>query len=232
MSAATTDSSQSTYQLYTYFGSTCSARIIIAARILGIPLELCHVDLSKSNHQLDSFSALNPSQAVPVLVIQEPDGNRIVLTQSIAILEYFEDIKSQGKGSTLLPPAHLVHDRAKVRELVGIIATDIFPPTNGRIAKQVRSIRGEIKDQINMVHSVMAAGFTSYEAMLKKGGSRYSYGNGVTMADVFLVPAFDMAIGYKLDLKPYPTVQRTYDALLELDVFKKENWAVKEDTSA
>ena len=93
--------------------------------------------------------------------------------------------------------------------------------------KKVRAIRGEIKDQIDWVHEAMATGFSSYEVLVKKVGGKYSVGDGVTMADVCLVPAWGMAVGYKLDLKPYPTIQRICNALAEVDAFRKESWAVK-----
>ncbi|RDW59542.1 hypothetical protein BP6252_12629 [Coleophoma cylindrospora] len=226
--STTTEGNHRTFLLYTYFGSTCSARIIIAAKLLGIHLELSHVDLAQGSHQSDSFGAINPSHAVPALVVRDSEEKETVLTQSIAILEYFEEINM---GSLLLPPADHPQDRAKVRELVGIIASDIFPPINGRLAQKVRRIRGEVKDQIEWVHGIMAAGFASYEALLKDCGGKYSFGDKVTMADVCLVPAFDMAMGYKLDLTPYPTVKGIYDELIKLDVFKKENWAVKGEMS-
>lgn len=219
-------STKPTYQLYSYSGSTCSARIIIAAQLLSIQLELSAINLAAGEHVTEAFKLINPSLAVPVLVIREADGDETRISQSIAILEYLEEVHTATAGSLLLPPASRPKDRAKVRELVGIVASDIFPPTKGRIAKKVRAIRGEVADQINWVHGVMAAGLAGYEALLTDCAGRYSFGDEVTMADVVLVPAYDMAIGYKVGLGPYPTVKCVYENLIQTDVFKKTNWAV------
>jgi maleylacetoacetate isomerase len=217
---------QPTYWLYSYSGSTCSARIIIAAKLLGVHLELLPIDLAAGEHVTEAFQAVNPSLAVPVLVIQDVNGQKSTITQSIAILEFLEEVHSFAGKLSLLPMMNRPRDRAKVRELVGIITSDIFPPTNGRIARKVRLIRGEVSDQIEWVHAVMAAGFTSYEAMLKVCAGKYSFGNEITMADIVLVPAYDMAIGYKVDLTPYPTINGVYEELIQLEVFDKRNWAV------
>jgi len=211
--ATKADPVQPTYRLYSYSSSTCSARIIIAAHLLGILLELSPVDLSAGEHVADNFQLINPSLAVPVPVIRETDGQETTITQSIAILEYLDEVCSFGDKSTLLPSKDRPKDRAKVRELVGIVASDIFPSTNGRIAKKVRRIRGELSDQISWVHDVMAAGFASYEAIIKDCAGRYSFEDEVTMADVVLVPAYDMAIGYKFDLAPFPTIKSVYEDL-------------------
>jgi maleylacetoacetate isomerase len=158
--------------------------------------------MAKAEHSAGSFKLLNPSGALPVLVVIDSDGET-VLTQSIPILEYLEETGSQDQMA-LLPPAARPKDRAKVRELVGIIAADLFPPANSRVARLVRGIRDELKDQVDFVRQTMSTGFASYESMIQGCSGRYSFKDAVTMADVCLVPAVDMAQAYELDLTPYP----------------------------
>src|ERR1039458_6911970 len=177
---------QPLYHLYTYFRSSCSARVLIAARLMGIRLTFSYVDLGKGEHHTESFKSLNPSESVPVLVVHDSDGE-IAITQLITILEYLEEISPRNQNQvSLLPPTNRPKDRAKVRELVGIIATDVFPPINGRIAQLVRGIRGEVTDQIKFVHQVISTGFTAYELMLQDCSGKYSFKDVVTMADVCL----------------------------------------------
>lgn len=224
--APDTEAMGPTYQLYSYSSSSCAARIIIACNLLRIHLELSPVNMNAGEHNSESFRLLNPSLAIPVLVVRLPNGQETKITQSIAILEYLVEISSSTANASLLPSISRTLDRAKVRELVGIIASDIFPPVNGRIAKKVRAIRGEVSDQIKWVHEAMATGFSSYESMLKDCAGTYSFGDNVSMADVVLVPMYDMGIGYKVDLSPYLTVARVYKALSLLEAFQKPNWAV------
>lgn len=55
----------------------------------GITVPMTPVDLGKMEHKSETFSALNPLHRVPVLVLD--DGT--VLTESIAICRYFEEIQ-------------------------------------------------------------------------------------------------------------------------------------------
>ena len=222
--------SKPSYHLYTYFRSQAAARIRIAAHVKGLALSNTFIDLAAGAHNSESFKALNPSESVPVLVVRGHDGSEFVLTQSVAILEYLEESLDGQEYTPLLPSADRPLDRARVRELVGIVSMDIAPPTNGRIVKKVREIRGEVADQFKFVHEIMDAGFRSYEAMLASRAGRYSIGDTVSLADVCLVPSVDMAVQYKLDMSPYPKIMTVYAELMRLDAFVAANWKVQEDT--
>ncbi|KAF4762071.1 hypothetical protein HAV15_007959 [Penicillium sp. str.  len=172
-----------TYHLYSYFRSICTNRVVIAVHLRGIPVEHTYIDLGKAEHESPEFQALNPSKSVPILITKEGE-NETVLTQSIAIPEYLEE--SLPTLTPLLPPSGDPVQRARVREMVNIITNDIQPITNGQIAKKVRAIRGEAKDQITFVTEVFLAGLTAYEELLAKYGRQFSVGDFMTMADVSL----------------------------------------------
>ena len=62
-------------------------RVFLAEK--GIPLpELVPVDLLKLEHRSDEYTAMNPVQQVPALVLD--DG--FVLTETVAICRYFEEL--------------------------------------------------------------------------------------------------------------------------------------------
>lgn len=61
-------------------------RIFLAEKGVSVPLE--PVDLGAKAHKTEAFTALNPLQRLPVLVLD--DGT--VLTESIAICRYFEGL--------------------------------------------------------------------------------------------------------------------------------------------
>ncbi|KAJ5508751.1 Glutathione S-transferase/chloride channel C-terminal [Penicillium freii] len=153
---------------------------------------------------------MNPSKSIPILIIKE-DENEIVLTQSIAILEYLEE--SLPTLAPLLPPSGDLVQRARVREMVNIITKDIQPITNGRIAKRIRAIRGKAKDQIIFVT-----------------GGQFSIGDVVTMADVCFAPAVEMALAYGTNLDGLPRVMGLFKKLGELPAFQKGNWKGQGDT--
>ncbi|KAJ5738872.1 maleylacetoacetate isomerase [Penicillium malachiteum] len=201
-----------TYHLYSYFRSICTNRVVIAMHLKGIPVEHTFIDLGKAEHESLEFQALNPSKSVPVLVIKDSDGNETAITQSIAILD----------GDVV--------QRAQVCEMVNVITNDIQPITNGRIAKRVRAIRGEVKDQISFVTDVFLAGLTAYEKLLVKYGGEYSVGDTVTMADVCFAPAMEMALAYGTNLDGLPHIAALFKRLWDLPAFQRGNWKRQGDT--
>ncbi|KAJ5614154.1 maleylacetoacetate isomerase [Penicillium herquei] len=222
-----TDNKQ-TYHLYSYFRSTCTNRVVIAMHLKGIPVAHTFIDLGKAEHESLEFQALNPSKSVPVLVIKDSDGNETIITQSIAILEFLEE--SLPTLTPLLPPSGDLVQRARVREMVNVITNDIQPITNGRIAKRVRAIRGEVQDQFNFVRDVFLAGLTAYEKLLVKYGGEYSVGDTITMADVCFAPAMEMALAYETNLDGLPHIMALFKRLWDLPAFQKGNWKRQGDT--
>jgi glutathione S-transferase len=73
-------------------------RIFLAEKGMTVPIET--VDLGRLEHKSQAFTALNPLQRVPVLVLD--DGT--VITESIAICRYFEGLRPDpplfGRGGT------------------------------------------------------------------------------------------------------------------------------------
>jgi glutathione S-transferase len=72
-------------------------RIFLAEKGMSVPVE--KIDLAQLEHKSAEFTALNPLQRVPVLVLD--DG--AVITESIAICRYFEGLRPQpplfGRGA-------------------------------------------------------------------------------------------------------------------------------------
>ena len=61
----------------------------LAEKGMQVPVE--HIDLASLQHKSAEFTALNPLQRVPVLVLD--DGT--VITESIAICRYFEGLRPE-----------------------------------------------------------------------------------------------------------------------------------------
>ncbi len=64
-------------------------RIFLAEKGITVPIE--PVDLGAQSHKSEQFTALNPLQRLPVLILD--DGT--VLTESIAICRYFEAVQPE-----------------------------------------------------------------------------------------------------------------------------------------
>jgi glutathione S-transferase len=72
-------------------------RIFLAEKGISVPTE--KVDLGAQQHKSPEFTALNPMQRVPVLVLDD----ETVITESIAICRYFEGLRPEpplfGRGA-------------------------------------------------------------------------------------------------------------------------------------
>jgi maleylacetoacetate isomerase len=214
-----------TYTVYTYFRSSCSARVRIAAHLKGIETEYKFIHLLNNDQQSESYASVNPSQSVPTLVVAEDGKEVAVIRQSIAILEYWEETFPD--STPLLPPLSDPVARAKVRDLVNIVCCDIQPVTNLRI---LRRIRPAGIDANEWQQQFMTAGFRAYETLAAAYAGKYSFGDMVTLADVVLAPAVDGALRFGVDIAQFPTVSRIAEELKQVDGFVKGNWRNQPDT--
>lgn len=214
-----------TYTLYTFFGSSCSARVRIACHLKSIPLNYEFIDLLTAGQNAPSYAALNPSQFVPLLVVHDAASGAEVakISQSTAILEYLEE-------TTDTPVKLLPRDpvqRAKVRELLGVVAADTQPVTNQRIVKYIVP-RG--LDEQEWQHHFMRTGLAAYEKIAAGSAGKWSVGDEVSFADVALVAAVDRGMRYKVDMAEFPTVARIDRAMRETEGYKKGGFRSQPDT--
>src|SRR5258705_12238527 len=110
-------------KLYGYFRSSAAFRVRIALNLKGMTYEQASIHLRKGQQTAPEFLKLNPQGLVPAL----EDGPN-VLTQSLAIIGYLEDIKPE---PSLYPKDVL--ERARVQALGLAVACDIHPLNNLRV---------------------------------------------------------------------------------------------------
>lgn len=213
--------------LYTYFRSSCSCRVRTACNIKGIPLKFKYVNLVQGA-QRDSYflENINPSGLVPALVIINGAGDPVAtITQSVAILEWLEE--AYPSTTPLLPPASEPLRRARVRELVNIVAADVQPPTNLRVLKRANALGVSSGE---WCQEFMAYGLSAYEKLLAETAGQYSVGDELTLADVVLAPAVENALRWGLKLDGLPRLKKIYENIKGLPEFEKADWKHQEDT--
>lgn len=200
-------------KLYSYFRSSAAYRVRIALNLKGLPYEMASIHLTKDGGRQRSpeFKAVNPQMRVPALKLSSGE----VLTQSLAIIEYLDEINPE---RPLLPADALA--RAKVRAIAQLIACDIHP-LNNLVALQYlkRTLKHEQPEIDAWYHHWVIEGFTALEAMMTP--SPYACGTHVTLADICLVPQVYNARRLKVPLDNFPKIVGVETACLKLPAFDK-----------
>jgi maleylacetoacetate isomerase len=190
----------------------------------GIPYEPILVNIVKGEHNSEDYGKINPLNFLPSLQIKSGPDTGKILTQSVAIMEYLEEIHPD--TTSLLPPKSDVGGRAHVRALVNVIACDVQPVTNERILKRVAADGGNDKE---WAHWLMTDGFAAYERLAAPTAGKFSYGDSITMADICVVPAVWRAARFNVDLNNYPTMKRVFEAMSTEDAVVKAHWKNQPD---
>jgi maleylacetoacetate isomerase len=202
--------------LYSYFRSSAAFRVRIALNLKNLAADMRYVHLLKDGGQqhAESYRAINPQQIVPSLV----HGDHVI-TQSLAIVEYLDEIAPNPPLLPADPPA-----RARVRQLAYIVACDIHPLGNLRVLRQLRDRFAATDRAITewQVHWI-EAGFHALEELLTKErvGGRFCHGDTPTLADICLIPQLANARRIKMDLSAFPTLLRIEEAAYRLPAFSR-----------
>ena len=211
-------------KLYSYFRSSASFRVRIALALKGLDYEYASVHLLQGGGQqfAAEFTAMNPAALVPVL-----DDDGIVLTQSLAIIEYLDETRPQ---PPLLPED--AAGRARVRALALAIACEIHPLNNLRVLGYLSKTLGVTEEQRNAWYCHwVETGLATLEAMLARDPRTGTccHGDIPTLADVCLVPQIFNAQRFKARLDHVPTVMRIHEHCLTLPAFARSVPALQPD---
>ena len=200
-------------KLYTYFRSSAAFRVRIALNLKGLAYEPVFVHLAKGEHRAAAYAKVNPQALLPTLELD--DGTR--LTQSLAIIEYLDEKHPQ---KPLLPKD--AQERARVRSLSYLIASEIHPLNNLRVLQHLKRALNQSEDQVNAWYRHwIADGLAKLEAELAGHKGRFCLGDTPTMADCCLVPQIFNAKRYQSDLAPYPQTMRVFEACMQLEAFDR-----------
>ena len=199
-------------QLYGYFRSSAAFRVRIALNLKKLDYDSVFVHLRRGDQGRPEFLGVNPQGLVPALAT---DGQTLI--QSLAIVEYLDETRPE---PPLLPRD--AAGRARVRALAAIVACDIHPLNNLRVLRYLHRSLGHDEAAIESWYNHwIEDGFRAIEALLAADSrtGRFCHGGSPGLADIALVPQVVNAERYRLDLAPYPTVTRIFEACMQLDAF-------------
>lgn len=198
--------------LYGYWRSSASYRVRIALNLKEIPHDQRPIHLVRDGGQQyrAEYRALNPQAQVPTLV---HDG--LVLSQSMAILEYIEETFP---ARPMLPGDR--PGRARVRSLCNVIACDTHPINNLRVLKYLtETLQVPDSARTEWYRHWVAAGLDAFEQMLADSGAtgRFCHGDQPTLADCCLLPQIYNARRFDCDESNWPEIRRVCESLEAID---------------
>ncbi len=196
--------------LYSYWRSTTSYRVRVALNLKGLAYETVPVDLVAGAQRAPGYTALNPGQGVPTLVLA--DGT--VLTQSLAILDYLDHL---APDPALLPDGPVL--RARVLAAAHVIAMDIHPVNNLKVVNRLKSEHGLSGEAgIAWMRHWIGAGLQAYQALLPDGPD-FSFSDGPLLCDICLVAQLYNAHRWGVDMTPFARLLDIEERALNLPAF-------------
>jgi len=200
-------------KLYTYFRSSAAYRVRIALNLKNLTSEMIPIHLQKEGglNKKPEYRAVNPQMRLPALTLDTGD----VLIQSLAIIEYLDEIHPQ---PPLLPRDPVA--RAKARALAQVIACDIHPLNNVGPLRYLKNQLGHDQAKIDAwYHHWIIEGFDAVETMIQP--APYLCGSEVTLADICLVPQVYNARRLTVPLERFPKIVAADAACAKLAAFDK-----------
>jgi maleylacetoacetate isomerase len=214
-------------KFYGYFRSSAAYRCRIAFNLKGFKPELSPVHLTKDGgqQQSDWYRAINPQSLVPTLEVAEG----VVLTQSLAIIEWLEE--------TIPTPPLLPNnpvERAKVRAVAQLVACDIHPLQNLRVLKYLRSQYRQDQSRVDRwCQRWLADGLQACEILLLGAGEHdFCFGRSPGLADICLVPQLFSADRFGVDLTAMPRIRAIRKACDAHPAFSMAHPSVQPDAES
>ncbi|HEU4383439.1 MAG TPA: maleylacetoacetate isomerase [Anaeromyxobacteraceae bacterium] len=199
-------------RLHGYWRSSSAWRVRIGLHWKGIPFQHKIVNLLAGEQKRPEHLEVSPLGHVPLLEVEE-GGRTAYLHQSMAILEWLEE---RVPAPPLLPAD--AEGRARVRRLAEHVNSSIQPYQNAVTLAWIRDqLPGREKEW--GAHWV-GRGLAALEVEASRGAGRFSHGDAVTLADLYLVPQLLGARRFGVDLSRFPRLLAIEAACRELEPFR------------
>ena len=168
-------------------------RIFLAEKGISVPIE--PVDIGASQHKSEAYTAINPLQRLPALVLD--DGT--VLTESIAICRYFEALQPApvlfGTGATEIALVEMWQRRVELTLMAAIQA--VFRHLHPGMA-QLQQPQIAAWGEINKPRVIEFLQLLDREL----SGRRYIAGDTFSVADITGLVSIDLMKPAKLTVPP------------------------------
>ncbi len=189
----------------------------VALNLKGIVAHERIVNLDAGEPLSAEFLNNNPMGAVPALVDNTPGQPHAPLTQSLAILEFLDELQP---FPPLLPVG--LHNRARVRSLAAMLAADTHPLLTARIRTYLMT-EGRFTDADWFARRLhwFTTGLEAVEQRLvsEPETGKFCHGDSPTMADICLASIVAVMRSLKIEVAGITTIGRIMSACEELSAF-------------
>jgi maleylacetoacetate isomerase len=201
--------------VYGFWRSIASYRIRVALKLKALPFEEISVDILQGEQFKPGYDAVNPEHVVPTFI---HDGH--TLYQSLAIMEYLDDIKPSPR---LLPDD--IKERAYARSLALMTIADAHPLTVPRVRKHLAMTFGaDAKVIEEWCAHWNTGGLAAYERFLERRKPLpFALGKDVGLADICIAGQVVGAQYLKIGLDAFPLVKGLTDRCFALPEFSSSH---------
>jgi maleylpyruvate isomerase len=198
-------------QIYGFWRSIASFRVRVALRLKGLPFEEIPIDILSGEQFNASYETVNPEHVVPTFI---HDGHS--LFQSLAIIEYLEDIQPKPR---LIPED--VKERAYARALALMTVADAHPLVVPRVRDHLATAFGADARVIeDWGKHWTIEGLETYERLFaRRAPSPFALGSEPGLADICIAGQVVTAQYLKIEMSAFPAVARLADRCFALPAF-------------
>jgi len=202
-------------QMYGFWRSLASFRVRVALKLKGLPFEETSIDILSGEQFKPDYEEVNAERVVPTFI---HDGHSVF--QSLAIIEYIEDIKPEPR----LIPAD-PKERAYARSLALMTIADAHPLVTPRVRNHLAKTFGANAHAIEQWGKHWTTeGLATYERLLvRRTPAPFALGAEPSLADICIAGQVVGAHLLKLDLAMFPIVARLAERCFALPAFKSSH---------
>ena len=196
----------SRFELFSFWRTSATYRVRVALNLKGVQALERNVNLDAGEQRSEAFLKINPLGAIPALIANEGGQSHMPITQSLAILEFLDEVYPT---PALLPTDP--HGRARVRSLAAMLAADTHPLITPRVKKYLVT-EAKFDDAAWRAWQTQwfTTGLQAVEQRLanEPGTGSFCHGESATVADICLASVVVVMRVFKIEVPNIPTVQR------------------------